>query len=128
MVIISTVLSFIISCYFIKMLWIIRLGSLAHWSYLIGSVIYPNNPHNNAILSCTIFGFILIGAWLPKFLCPRVKFVATALSIFPQIHLLLLLHKTVGKIENQQFHKAIKGYSAITIGSMFWTIFTLVKY
>lgn len=126
MCVLSAVAILVCSTIILKLLWIIKIGTLAHWSYIIGSAIYPEDTHGNLILSSSLFAFILIGSILPAFLCPRLKFLATALSIPPQIHMFLLLQRNVAaRLKNETVGKTIKAYTAITLISTLWTIVTL---
>lgn len=106
-----------------------RIGCLAHWSYVIGSAVYPTDNHRKLQLSGGIFGFIFLSALIPGYFFPRIKLAATALSIPPQIHMLVLLQKSVRatRIENSTVLKAVWGYTALTVVSAAWSIYSLLQ-
>lgn len=128
MCILSTVVVLLCSTVVLKLLWIVRMGTLAHWSYIVGSSLYPKDVHGTIVFSLALFSFILIGNIIPTFLCPRVKFVATALSIPPQVHMLLLLNRNLAaRLDNQNVTKTVRAYTAVTLISTFWTILSIVR-
>lgn len=128
MCLVTTILVVACSTIILKFLWLARIGSLAHWSYLIGNALYPTDPSGSLILSASVFGFIALGTVVPTFLFPRYKFVATALSVPPQIHMLLLLHRNVTRrFENDAIGKSVQVYTAVTLVSTLWTIFSLLR-
>lgn len=128
MCVLSTVVVLFCSTAVLKLLWIVRLSTLAHWSYIVGSSIYPKDVHGTIVFSIGLFSFILIGNILPTFLCPRVKFVATAMSIPPQVHMLLLLNRNlVAPLDNQNVTKTVRAYAAVTLISTLWTILSIVR-
>lgn len=128
MCIISSVMLVVCDTWIIKVLWLARLGSLAHWSFVIGSAVYPENFNGCLILSGSVFSFIVIGTFVPGFLFPRIKLVATALSIPPQLHMLMLLHRNVtSQIANETITKSFRAYTAFTLISTIWTITSLLR-
>lgn len=115
----------------IHFLWLFRLGTLAHWSYLVGVTTYPENSKYSMWLSASLFLFISIGSLIPHFLCPRLKNLALALSIPPQLHMLLLLNKLHKNLE-EYFSSTktitttiVRIYTLTTLTSAVWTIFSI---
>lgn len=128
MCILTSLALLVCSTIVLKVLWLIRIGTLAHWSYVIGSAVYPQDIKESIIFSVGVFGFIVIGTFVPAFLFPRIKFVATALSIPPQIHMLMILHRNIAsRIENRTLGKTIQAYAAMSLLSMVWTIVSLIR-
>lgn len=128
MCILTTIVVLLCSTVLFKLLWIIRMGSLAHWSYIIGSTVYPKDINATLTLTAGLFGFIVLGSFLPGFICPRLKFVVTALSIPPQAHMLVLLNRNLAaRINNESVTKSIRIYSALTLISTVWTIITCIR-
>lgn len=79
-------------------------------------------------MSASVFSFIAVGTLVPAFIFPRYKFVATALSIPPQIHMLLMLHRHVSsRFENDTVTKSVQAYTAVTLISTLWTIISLLR-
>lgn len=126
MCILSAIGIAVCSTFVLKILWIIKMGTLAHWSFIVGSAVYPEDMHGNLVLSTSLFAFILFGSIIPAFLCPKLKFVATALSIPPQIHMFLLLQRNVSaRLKSKTVSNTIKGYTAVTLISTLCTIYSL---
>lgn len=116
-----------ISAFLFNVLWLARMGTIAHWSYLIGTAVYPRDTSGGMMLSASIFGFLTIGTLIPACLFPKVKLFATALSVPPQLHMLFLLHKHVTRrFDNDTVTKSVQAYTAVTLISTLWTIYTLI--
>lgn len=114
----------------INFLWLFRIGTLAHWSYLVGVAIYPENSKNSMWLSASLFLFISIGSFIPRFLCPQLKNIALALSVPPQLHMLLLLNKLHKTLQNyfsstETVTSIVRIYTLTTLASAMWTIFNI---
>lgn len=128
---VATAALFLLSMYLLlNFLWLFRIGTLAHWSYLVGVAIYPENTKYSMLLSASLFLFISIGSFMPYFLCPRLKKTALALSIPPQLHMLLLLnklHKTLQcyVLSTRTVTTIVRIYTLTTLASVMWTIFNI---
>lgn len=114
----------------VNFLWVLRLGTLAHWSYLVGVTMYPKDSKHSMWLSASLFLFISIGSFIPNFLCPRLKNFALALSVPPQLHMLLLLNKVHKTLDNyflssKTITTIVRIYTLTTLGSAMWTIFNI---
>lgn len=126
--IVSSIIIILCSTVILKILWFVRIGTLAHWSYVVGSSIYPKDLHGAMVFSACLFSFILLGNLIPTFLCPRIKFYATAMSLPPQVHMLLLLNRSLAtRINNETVTKTIRAYTAVTLIGTAWTILALVR-
>lgn len=129
--VVATAALFLLSVYIIlNFLWLFRIGTLAHWSYLVGVAIYPENAKCSMRLSASLFLFISIGSFIPHFLCPRLKNIALALSIPPQLHMLLLVNKLHTTLQNyvsstKTITTIVRIYSLTTLTSAMWTIFNI---
>lgn len=114
----------------LNFLWLFRIGTLAHWSYLVGVAIYPDNSKNSMWLSASLFLFISIGSFIPHFLCPRLKNIVLALSVPPQLHMLLLLNKLHKTLQNyfsstKTVTAIVRIYTLTTLASAMWTIYNI---
>lgn len=128
MCLLTTIAVVICSTVLLKILWLVRMGTLAHWSYIVGNALYPRDATGSLVLSASVFSFITLGTLVPTFLFPRFKFVATAMSIPPQLHMLMLLHRNVSaRFENDAVTKSVQAYTAITLISTVWTILSLIR-
>lgn len=121
----------ILASIFFKTFWILRFGCLVHWSFLIGNYLYPNDTKNSILVTASLSTFVLLGSFIPKFLFPRLKSIATAFSIPPQLHMLVILnkmHKNVSdKIENATLSKTIHAYAGLTLICTVWTVVSLLS-
>lgn len=130
--VVATAALLLLSMYFIiNFLWLFRIGTLAHWSYLVGVAIYPENAIYSMRLSASLFLFISISSCIPHFLCPRLKNIALILSIPPQLHMLLLLnklHKTLATYvsSTKTITTIVRIYTLTTLASAMWTIFNII--
>lgn len=129
--VVATAALFLLSMYIVlNFLWIFRIGTLAHWSYLVGVSIYPENARYSMWLSASLFLFISIGSFIPQFLFPRLKNVALALSVPPQLHMLYLLNNLNQNLENyassaKPITTIIKMYTVTTFASAMWTLYNI---
>lgn len=129
--VVATAALLLLSMYLIiNFLWLFRIGSLAHWSYLVGVTIYPENAKYSMRLSASLFLFISLGSFIPQFLCPRLKNISLMLSIPPQLHLLLLLNKLQKTLERyvsstKTIATIVRIYTLTTLTSVLWTIFNI---
>lgn len=130
MCILTTLFIVVCSTVVLKLLWLIRMGTLAHWSFIIGKALSPKDtPGHALLLGGAMFCFITLGTLMPTFLCPRLKFIATALTIPPQFHMILLLYKNITRrVENETVLKTVQAYTVASSISMIWTIVSLLRY
>lgn len=122
--ILSTAVILLCSSMITKVLGVVRLITLAHWSYVVGYSIYTEDVHGRIVFSVILFSFIFIGSLLPTFISPKLKVVATALSIPPQLHMLYLLNEISSVGDN--LIKPVRIYTAVTLISSIWTIISIV--
>lgn len=129
--VVATAALLLLLMYFtLNFLWLFRIGSLAHWSYLVGVAVYPENAKYSMRLSASLFLFISIGSFIPHFLCPRLKNIAMMFSIPPQLHMLLLLNKLSESLEKyvsstKTITTIVRIYTLTTLTSVIWTIFNI---
>lgn len=106
-------------------LWYIRIGSLAHWSYLIGVTLYPSNGPK---LSLAVFALLMCSSFIPGDIFPRLKLLVTLLTIPPQVHELLILNRSIATtVDNEKVTTFIRFYTVMSIVSTLWTIFFVCK-
>lgn len=127
-----TVIAFLIlGTLVIKLIWIFRMGSLIHWSYLVGRYAYPEDLKKSVILSCSLVSFILIGSCLPRFFCPKLRNMVAILSIPPQLHMLMILnaiHRNIKNVtNNEMLTKSVRIYTGLTLISAVWTVVSFCK-
>lgn len=122
-----TIALFVLVTFVLKILWVVRMGTLAHWSYLIGFALYPSDASKSILLTLFLFAFIALGSLLPSVLFPRIKFVATAMSVPAQLHMLFLLNRQVSRrLNNDTVTKSVQAYTIMALLSTVWTIVTLI--
>lgn len=106
-------------------LCVLRFATLAHYSYFIGNYIYPERCYKAGFV---VFCVIVASALIPGFLFPRLKLLTTALSLPPQLHLLVILNQTIAtNISNESVVKSVRIYTISTLLTMAWTIGHLVR-
>lgn len=112
-------------------LWLFRIGTLAHWSYLVGISMYPENAKYSMWLSAALFLSISIGSFIPQFMFPRLKNISLALSVPPQLHMLFLLNKINKSLDRyvssaRTITTVFRVYTVTTLASAMWTIFNIL--
>lgn len=126
MCLLTTIALLFCSTVILKILWLIRMCSLAHWSYIIGNSLSSGDPSVCLMLSSGMFLILTVGTMVPAFLFPRFKCIATALTIPPQLHMVSLLHRNVTqRVQNETVRKFVKAYSVVTLISTIWTALSL---
>lgn len=129
-----TVTTFIfLSQIFYKIIWFIRLATLAHWCYLLCNYSNPQNPHATHKYSGIIFFSLLISGIIPSIYYPSLRNYVTILSMLPQLHLLLLLHDVHCNIHRSTailtpLMKTLNLYTALSLVSVVWTVINVIKY
>lgn len=124
----------LISTVLLNVLWILRTGALAHWSYIVGTAAYPmyageNTDFTGLLVAGGLFCFITVGTLIPSFIFPRLGCLATIMTIPPQIHMVVLLHRHVRpRIENENVQKSVQIYTIITLATTAWSIFSVFRY
>lgn len=116
---------------FYKIIWLIRLATLAHWCFLLYS--YPQSPHPTNKYSVVCFVSLLTAAIIPSIFCLSLRNYVTILSMLPQLHLLLLLYNVHSNINNRStailtpLMKTLNLYTAVSLVSVIWTVINVIQ-
>lgn len=118
---------------FYRIIWFIRLATLAHWCYLLCNYSFPENPHTTHKYSGLFFILLLTAGVIPSFFYPSLRNYVTILSMLPQLHLLLLLHNVHCNINHRPtailtpLIKTLNVYTAVSLVSVVWTVVNVIK-
>lgn len=118
---------------FYRIIWFIRLATLAHWCCLMGNYTYPENPFTSYKYGAIFFVSLLVAVFIPSIYCPPLRNISTILSLLPQLHLLLLLHDVHCNIHRrssailQPLMKTLNLYTAVSLVSVVWTVINVMK-
>lgn len=118
---------------FYRIIWLIRLATLAHWCYLLCNYSYPQNPDTTHKYSGVFFISLLAAGVIPSIYYPSLRNYVTILSMLPQLHLLLLLRNVHCNINHRStailppLMKTLHVYTAVSLVSVVWTVINVIR-
>lgn len=124
----SVLLFLICNKILLRLFRFLRLLALGYWSYMMGAYVFPKDIAGNEHLafSTCLFAFIVLGTLMPPYMFPRLRFLATVLSIPPQIHLLILINRNLSPVENEIVQNALQCFTCITLASTVWSVLVAI--
>ncbi|GBP53791.1 hypothetical protein EVAR_84275_1 [Eumeta japonica] len=104
-------------------LWVARSWALCCWSYALATHLFPEDSGGRLLLATALASLVTAGTVLPTCLFPSVSFWANVVTIFPQVHILFLLHRKLINIDNVKVHKTLRALTLLSLISTVWNIY-----